>query len=571
VVVGAVAAGASAAAKARRTAEDIEIVLVEAGPYMSYANCGLPYYLGGEIAERNSLFVVDASAFARRFDVEVRLGTWVERVAVDEQLIALRGLDGITTQLSYDRLILATGSVPIVPNIDGLAGPDVFACRTVQDVDALKARLGALGDPAGETRSAVIVGGGFIGVECAEQLNRRGLAVTVVEGAAQVLLPLDPEMALPARRSLEAAGIEVVTDDAVVAIDRGGRRAAAVLARGRRVPFDLAVVAVGVRPNVALARGAGLRLGKSGAIEVDQHQRTSDPAVYAAGDNSEACFIPTGEGVAVALAGPANKQGRVAGANAALDLTRAPGRGGRLRSGGVLGTAIVRACGVTAAVTGLSERRARAVDLDVSATYVQASSHAGYYPGAKPLVVKLVWSRRDGRLLGAQAVGGAGVDKRIDVLATAIHAGFAVDDLEELDLAYAPPFASARDVEVTAGFVAANGWRASGPTISPAELLEGLARKSVQVLDVRSPAEHAAGRVDGALNIPVDDLRHRLDEVPHGPLVVMCASGLRSYVAQQILLRHGWDEVRNLTGGWNMLERVRAITAGAAAPVEAAA
>jgi rhodanese-related sulfurtransferase len=195
----------------------------------------------------------------------------------------------------------------------------------------------------------------------------------------------------------------------------------------------------------------------------------------------------------------------------------------------------------------------------------------GYYPGAEPLVVKLVWSRRDGRLLGAQAAGGEGVDKRIDVLATAIHARFAVDDLEELDLAYAPPFASARDTEVMAGFVATNSWRESGPTISPAELLEGLAEKPVQVLDVRSPAEHAAGRLDGALNIPVDDLRYRLDEVPHGPLVVICASGLRSYVAQQILLRHGWDDVRNLTGGWNMLERVRAVTAGAAAPVQAAA
>jgi NADPH-dependent 2,4-dienoyl-CoA reductase/sulfur reductase-like enzyme/rhodanese-related sulfurtransferase len=572
VVVGAVAAGASAAAKARRTAEDLEIILVEAGPYMSYANCGLPYFVGGEIAERDSLFVVDAPSFARRFDIDVRLDTRVEHIAPDTQTVALVGPDGITEELSYDRLILATGTVPIVPRVDSLSGPEVFMCRTVQDVDAIDARLQALDRSlTGATASALVIGGGFIGVESAEQLNRRGLSVTLVELASQVLPPLDPEMALPARRSLEASGIEVVTDSGLVAVDRRGDQAEAVLASGRRIPFDLVLVAVGVRPNVALAHSAGLRLGASGAIEVDQHQRTSDPAIYAAGDNSESRFLPTGEAVNVALAGPANKQGRVAGANAALDLTARRGIGGRPSSGEVLGTAVVRAGGVTAGITGLSERRARSLGLDAGTTYVQATSHAGYYPGAEALVVKLVWDRQDGRLLGAQVSGGEGGDKRLDVLATAIHARFSVEDLEDLDLAYAPPFASAKDAEVMAGFVAANSWRGSAPTVSPTELLGELADTGIEVLDVRTPLEFAAGHLDGALNVPLDDLRSRLDEVPPGPLVVMCASGHRSYVAQQILGHHGWRQVRNLTGGWNMLEMYRGTTtAQSINPAEAA-
>jgi NADPH-dependent 2,4-dienoyl-CoA reductase/sulfur reductase-like enzyme/rhodanese-related sulfurtransferase len=571
VVVGAVAAGASAAAKARRTAEDIEIVLVEAGPHMSYANCGLPYFVGGEIAERDSLFVVDAPSFARRFDIDVRLETRVEHIAPDTQTVALVGPDGITQELSYDRLVLATGTVPILPRVDSLSGPEVFMVRTVQDVDAIETRLQALnGSRTGATPSALVIGGGFIGVESAEQLNSRGLSVTLVELASQVLPPLDPEMAIPARRALEASGIKVMTESGVMAVDRRGDRAEAVLASGRRIPFDVALVAVGVRPNIALAEAAGLRLGASGAIEVDQHQRTSDPAIYAAGDNSESRFLPTGEAVNVALAGPANKQGRVAGANAALDLTGRAGLVRRPPSGEVLGTAIVRAGGVTAGITGLSERRARSLGLDAVTTYVHATSHAGYYPGAEALVVKLVWDRQNGRLLGAQVSGGAGADKRLDVLATAIHAGFTVEDLEELDLAYAPPFASARDAEVIAGFVAGNSWRDTAPTVSPAELLRELADTGVQVLDVRTPLEYAAGHLEGALNIPLDDLRSRLGDVPPDALVVMCASGHRSYVAQQILRQHGW-QVRNLTGGWSMLEMLRrSMTARSLRSAEAA-
>jgi rhodanese-related sulfurtransferase len=260
------------------------------------------------------------------------------------------------------------------------------------------------------------------------------------------------------------------------------------------------------------------------------------------------------------LAGPANKQGRVAGANAALDLTTRHGLARRQSSGEVLGTAILRVGGVAAGITGLSERRARSLGLDAAATYVQATSHAGYYPGAEALVVKLVWDRQHGRLLGAQVSGGEGTDKRLDVLATAIQARFTVEDLEDLDLAYAPPFASAKDAEVMAGFVAANSWRDTAPTVSPTELLGEFADTGIQVLDVRTPLEFAAGHLDGAVNIPVDDLRSRLDDVPPGPLVVMCASGHRSYVAQQILGHHGWRQVRNLTGGWNTLEMFRSTT-----------
>ncbi len=556
VIVGGVAAGASAAAKARRTSEEVEIVLLEAGPYMSFANCGLPYYVGGEIDSRAKLFVVQAEEFARRFNVDVRLGVRAESVCPAEHEVTVSTADGGTETLSFSRLILATGTTPIRPPIEGIDRPDVFYCRTVPDVDAIVDRLAAV--PSVRPGRAMIIGGGYIGLECAEQLLRRGLRVTVVELLDQLMGPLDPEMARPVQATLTAAGAEVILSDGVAKISQAGDGdgAVAVTQAGREIPFDLAIVGAGVRPNVALAESAGLALGVTGAIIVDERQQTSEPAIYAAGDNCEATFLPTGSAVNVPLAGPANRMGRVAGTNAALDLHDATDDDvRRLRFGGVLGTAIVGVCGTVAGGTGLAEKAAAAAGVDVATAYLPGSSHAGYYPGAEKMLVKVVYDPADGRILGGQAVGGDGVDKRLDVLAAAIYARQTVADLEQLDLCYAPPFGSAKDVANLAGYAAANAVRGTSPGLSPAALLAELDGETPPlVIDVRLPAEHVAGHMDGSVNIPVDDLRDRLDEVPADrPVVVHCAVGYRSYVAQQILLNRGWTDVRNLYGGYGLL------------------
>jgi len=573
VIVGGVAAGASAAAKARRTDEDIDIVMCEAGPYMSFANCGLPYYVGGEIASRDALFVAHPERFRDRFRVDVRLNTRVMAVDAKAQQVAL----GDAT-LAYDRLVLATGTVPVMPPIEGLDAANVFLCREIADVDAIhdfleRVQPRDMEGLRGVDRDrflgaqdagvhALIVGGGYIGLECAEQLIGRGVRVTVVEAATQVMAPLDPEMTQPIVQALMDAGAEVILNDGVERLEPTETHAHATLASGREIPFDLAIVGAGVRPNVALAEDAGVTLGATGAIAVDVHQRTSDAAIFAGGDNCESVFGPTGEAVNIHLAGPANKHGRVAGQNAALDLAGAAADDPRrLRMGAILGTSIVRVCGVTAGATGLTEKAARAAGLDAATIYHLGAHHAGYYPGAALMGIKLVFARDDGRLLGAQAVGRDGVDKRIDVYATALQAGMTVAELEDLDLAYAPPFGAARDVAMMAGMVAANAWRGLSPGVGPlAAFAELDAPAPPLLIDVRSPREYAAGQLDGAVNIPWEELRGRLDEVPRDrPVIVHCNAGYRSYCAQQVLRAHGYDNVRNLQGGYGVASRGRGL------------
>ncbi|MCJ7543457.1 MAG: FAD-dependent oxidoreductase [Phycisphaerae bacterium] len=561
VIVGGVAAGASAAAKARRTSEDIEIVLLEGGPYISFANCGLPYWLGGEIAQRDALLEMTAESFARRFHVDVRVNTAATATDRQKRTVAVQASDGRQEQIGYDRLILATGAEAIRPPIQGLDRDDVFHLRTIPDVEAINLCIDRKTAAApGQPVRALVVGGGYIGIEAAEQLARRGLKVTLVEMADQLMLGLDREMAFPLQEALTKAGCEVLTGQAVSEIIARDQGAIAITAAGREVPFDLAIVATGVRPNVALARAAGLSLGTTGAIKVDRFQRTSDAVVYAAGDNSQVPHAVLGRHAYIPLAGAANKAGRVAGANAALDLMGASDEDDRrIHLAGVLGTAIVRAGEMTAAVAGLTETAARAEELPVAVTYMVGMHHAGYYPGARRLVVKLVYSPDDGRLLGAQVVGPVGVDKRIDVLATAIQAGLAVEDLEQLDLSYAPPFGTAKDVVVLAGFAASNTRRGQMPAITPVELLEELTGPSPPaVLDVRSAAEYAAGHLDGAIHIPVDELRARINEVPSDrPVVVHCGAGYRSYLAQRILTNRGFSNVRNILGGFGLIQQVR--------------
>jgi len=571
VVVGGVAAGASAAAKARRVNEDIEIVLVEAGPYVSFANCGLPYYIGGEIPERDDLFVVTADLFRKRFRIDVRLETVVTAVDPEAQTVTLIRPDGDTRELAYDRLVLATGTKGIVPPIEGIDRPNIFTLRTVPDVDAICARLDEVYPGAGDRSAAapsvghrpraLVIGGGYIGLEAAEQLRRRDLHVTLVERMPQLMTALDAEMALPLKSALTEIGCEVVLGDGVARIEGADGRSVAVTQSGREIPFDLAILAVGVRPNVQLAQSAGIALGPTGAICADALQRTSRPAIYAAGDNSETHHRVLGRAVNIPLAGPANKAGRVAGANAALDLAGASDEDPRrVRMPGVLGTAIARVGSAVAAVTGLTEAQARREGVPHAVMYMPGRSHAGYYPGAEPLLLKVLYEPEAGRLLGAQAVGSDGVDKRIDVLATAIQAGMTIEDLEGLDLCYAPPFGSAKDLQVLTGFAAANACRGIMPTITPAEVLAKLAAgESIRVLDVRMQKEWDAGHLEQAVHIPLDELRDRLDEVPaDGPLAVHCAAGYRSYVAQQILLHSGRSEVYNVVGGYTVIECVQA-------------
>ena len=559
VIIGGVAAGASAAAKARRMSEDVEIVLVEAGPYISFANCGLPYLVGGEIARSDDLLVVEEGLFARRFNVDVRTRT--RAVSIDRRngSVLLEGPDGRSESLSYDKLILATGATNIVPPLSGLDRKDVFSLRTIPDAEDIVRSLEALKASHADPIRAAVIGGGYIGLEAAEQLLRRGCEVTIIELAGQVMPALDREMVEPVQAALVKAGCRLILADALAEVLDQSGSGLAVTKSGLRIPFDIAILATGVRPNVELAVSAALQLGASGAIRVDRFQRTSDPAIYAAGDNSELPHVVLGRPVNIPLAGPANKAGRSAGANATLDLLGASDDDQRRISvRGVLGTAIVRACGAVVGTTGLTEKQARRENLPAEVMYMPAANHAAYYPGAQRLLLKLIYDPASGRLLGAQAVGGEGVDKRLDVLATAIQAGLAVEDMEQLDLCYAPPFGSAKDPIILAGFAASNLRRELMPSITPGQLLEALAGANPPlVLDVRTPKEFAAGHLEGAIHIPVEEIRRRLDEIPADrPLAVHCGGGYRSYIAQRILTNRGRGNVRNILGGYGLIQQV---------------
>jgi NADPH-dependent 2,4-dienoyl-CoA reductase/sulfur reductase-like enzyme/rhodanese-related sulfurtransferase len=534
LIIGGVAGGASAATRARRLSEGAEIVVIERGPDVSFANCGMPYYIGGEIGERSKLLVTTPGRLHERFKIDVRARS--EAVSIDRAAKTVRIRDlalGREYDESYDKLLLAMGAAPIRPPLDGVDLPGVYTLRNMQDMDRIRAAVD------GGATQAVVVGGGFIGLELVENLVGRGIETTLVELQDQVLPPLDKEMTAPIVETLERHGVNLILGDSAECFAPALRgRITVHLNSGRHLAADLVVLGVGVRPESKLAADAGLEVGTRGGIRVNEYLQTSDPNIYAVGDVIEVLDFVLGGATQIPLAGPANRQGRIAADNIF-------GRSKRYR--GTQGTAIVRVFDRVAAMTGASEKLLRRKQRPYRTVYVHPGHHAAYYPGAEAMTIKLLFDPDDGRILGAQAVGGAGVDRRIDVLAVAIQARMTVFDLEEMELAYAPQFGSAKDPVNMAGFVAAGVMRGDHPQVAVASM--NLSER-VLLLDVRSSEEFAAGSIPAAVNIPIDELRARLGEVPKDRrIVAFCQVGQRGYLATRILLQAGYDAV-NLSGGY---------------------
>ncbi|MCE9606026.1 MAG: FAD-dependent oxidoreductase [Planctomycetia bacterium] len=534
LIVGGVAGGASAAARARRLSEDAEIILFERGPDVSFANCGLPYYIGGEIADREKLLVAKPQLLRTRFRLDVRTLSSVDVIDRSAKTVRVRDLaSGRQYDESFDKLILATGAAPYRPSIPGLDLRGVFTLRNLEDTDRIKMHVDQ------GVKQAVLLGGGFISLELAENFVRRGIATTVVERNGQILAPFDLEMTTPIVEGLASKGIDLLLGCSAEAVEQTPEGLVVCLNSGQRLPAQLVIFGVGVRPENKLAIDAGLKVGARGGIQVDEYLRTSDPNIYAVGDAIEVADFVLGAPTQVPLAGPANRQGRIAADNVC-------GRSMKYR--GTQGTAILGFFDHTAAITGASEKSLRRNGQPFRKIYIHPAHHAGYYPGAEAMTLKLIFDPTTGRVLGAQAVGGAGVDKRIDVLAVAIQACLTVFELEEMELAYAPQFGSAKDPINMAGFVASGLLRGDHPQ-TDWETLDDAADKPF-VLDVRTPAEYAGGHVPGAVSIPIDELRSRLAELPHGrPIVTYCQVGQRGYLATRILLQAGFD-VSNLGGGY---------------------
>ncbi|ENZ5598837.1 FAD-dependent oxidoreductase [Enterococcus hirae] len=539
VIVGGVAGGMSAATRLRRLKEDAEIVVFEKGPYVSFANCGLPYYLSGEISERENLLVQTPESLAARFQLDVRPNHEVTAVYPDEKKVEVLS-DGKKWQESYDVLLLSPGAKPVRPAISGLAeAKNVYTVRNVPDIDMVMTALEE------QPKKAVVVGAGFIGLEMAENLKKRGLAVSIVELAPHVLPSLDEEMAVHIQNELIKQGVHVQTKRSVTAFEHGGKQLR--LDDGTTIDSDLTILSVGVQPDSTLAKMAGLETGLRGGIVVNEHYQTSDPSIYAVGDAIVVKQQITGADALISLASPANRQGRQAADNIA---------GIARNNRGSLGTSIVRVFDLAAASTGLTERMAQQANLPFSVVHVSGKDHASYYPEATDILLKLIFHPKTGEIYGAQGVGAKGVDKRIDSLATAIKGQLTIFDLPELEFTYAPPFGSAKDPVNMLGYVAMNVAEGLSETIQWHELSEALAQGKI-LLDVRNEGELQNGAFKDALNIPLNDLRCRLAELDHEKeYIVSCHSGLRSYLAERILKQAGFH-VQNLDGAFALYHAVR--------------
>ena len=536
IIIGGVAGGASAAARLRRLDEAAEIIILERGEFISFANCGLPYFIGGEITDRKMLTLQTPSSFKARFNIDVRVFSEAIKISPDTKTVTVKNLNtGTTYEEGYDNLILSPGAEPIKPNIVGIDGDNVFTLRNIPDTLKIKSYIETT-----EPKSAVVVGGGYIGVEMAENLAKAGLEVSIVELADHLIAPLDFDMAADVHRYIKEKGIRLYLNNGVKAID-GGK----IFFRNGEISADMVIMSVGVRPETSLAKDCGIALNSRGSIVVDSRMRTNIPNIFAVGDAVEVNNYVTKAAAFLPLAGPANKQGRIAADNIA---------GFDSEYKGTQGSAVLKLFDMTVATTGLNEKSAEAAGIDFDKIYTYSASHASYYPGGNMMSVKILWDKKTLKIIGAQIVGFDGVDKRMDVIASAIRFGAKVTDLAELELCYAPPYGSAKDPVNMAGFVAENIISGRVKQFFWHDV-ESLPRDgSVTLLDVRTATERTRGHIDGFTHIPLDSLRKRINELPKDkPVYVHCHSGLRSYIACCILAGNGFD-CYNLAGGWRLYE-----------------
>jgi NADPH-dependent 2,4-dienoyl-CoA reductase/sulfur reductase-like enzyme/rhodanese-related sulfurtransferase len=544
VIVGGVAGGATAGARARRVSEDAEIVIFERGEYISFANCGLPYYIGNVIKKRDDLLLATPEEFKKRYNIEVRIFSAVVDIDPKEKKVMVQSLlTGEISEENYDKLILSPGAAPIKPPLEGIDLENIFHLRNIPDTDRIK-KLVDEKNP----RHAVVVGGGFIGLEMAENLVERGVKTTIIEMLDQVMPPLDWEMASLIHEHLKEKKVELELENGVKSFSKAGDRIVVSTQKGSETECDMVLLSVGIRPENQLAKQAGLKIGTTGGIWVDSTMKTSDPHIYAVGDAVEVRDLVTDFPTLTALAGPANKQARIAADNAL---------GRKSIFSGTIGTSVVKVFDIVAASTGANEKFLKKQDFPYLVSYTNSGSHAGYYPGATSTSIKLIFSPVKGKILGAQIVGKKGVDKRIDIIATAIRAKMTVFDLEELELAYAPPYSSAKDPVNIAGFVAANVLK-NDMEISHWHQVSDLMDQGAILLDLRTRYElRIAGKIDGAIHIPIDELRNRISELDkEKQYLPFCAVGFRGYLGHRILVQNGFKS-KNLSGGFAIYRAVQ--------------
>lgn len=537
IIVGGVAGGASCAARLRRLDEHADIVIYERSGYISYANCGLPYYIGEVITDKSDLTLQTAKSFYDRFRVEVKTSHEVFDIDSENKIVSVKNLKtGEDFTDSYDKLVLSPGAKAIKPNIPGIDNKNIFTLRTVEDAFRIYDTIKNM-----NANSAVVVGGGFVGIEAAENLKELGLDVTLAEAADQVLSIFDRDMAAQIHTSMREHGIDLILGSGIAGFASESNKVVCTFANGKKISADIVLLAIGVAPDTYLADKAGLKKGVKGSIVVDEKMQTSDPDIYAVGDAVQIEHFITKQKTIISLAGPANKQGRIAADNIA---------GYESRYKGTQGSSIIKIFDMTAASTGINERTAKALEIEYDKFILSPMSHASYYPGGKVMTMKVLFEKSTENILGAQIIGFDGVDKRIDVIATAIRAGMKATELAELELAYAPPFSSAKDPVNMAGFIIENIVTGKVKQFYTDDLEKLRNEKNAFLLDSRTRAEYAAGHADGFLNIPVDELRQRVDEIPKDrPIYIMCQSGLRSYIASRILSGMGYD-CYNFAGGY---------------------
>ncbi len=537
LIIGGVAGGATVAARLRRMDEKANIILFERGKYVSYANCGLPYYIGDTINNREKLFVQTAKGFTDRFRIDIRTEQEVTAIRPDKKEVEIKNLStGETYTETYDKLVLSPGAEPLRPSIEGIGSKKIFTLRNVPDTDTIKNYVNTE-----NPKRAIVVGGGFIGLEMAENLHDLGIQVDVVEMANQVMAPLDFSMAAIVHRQLTDKGVGLHLEDGVSRFEEKDGGVTVHLRSGKQIATDMVLLSIGVRPETKLAKDAGLAIGERGGIAVNDYMQTSDADIYALGDAVEVRHLVTGQPALIPLAGPANKQGRIVADNIVF--------GNKKKYPGSIGTSIAKVFDLTVAAAGANAKLLQQNNIPYISSYTHGASHAGYYPGAVPLSIKILFAPENGKLLGAQIVGFNGVDKRIEMLAQVIQRGGTVHDLAELEHAYAPPYSSAKDPVNMAGFVAENILNKKSRIIQWRELAE-LPADTIRI-DVRTHDEYKLGTIPGFINIPVDELREHLDELPkEKPIVVTCAVGLRGYLAYRILVQNGFKHVRNLSGGY---------------------